>query len=137
MSTAVQPAPGKLSAVIDMVNGMVLGATVVVVTSPMMNCFGNVSVVATRYNIAWAAPFHKVYSGVDGATPNTPLNYFRGIQAHLAKEGSRVVHKGVGLYCAYPWFNKHYSPHWAAIGYSATLSVAEMIISNPPDAIRV
>ena len=67
-----------------------------------MNYLNNVSVVATRYNISWMAPYRKVYSGVDGAPPNSYLNSFRGIQAHLVKEFPRLLFKPAGIYVLLP-----------------------------------
>ena len=121
----------------DIFYGMAYGGAFMVGVSPFVNYFNNVSVVATKYNYCWGAPYIQVFRGVGLASESSWKNLFRGLSAHYAKELPRLAFKPFGLYTLKPYLDDNFSEQQSAFIFASTLAGAEMLIANPADSIRV
>lgn len=114
------------------------GTTLMLVQSPLTNAFNGVSVFASRYHLSWAAPYLAIYHGLYTNDNTSVYNFTRGLGAHLTKESLRLLYRPITLHQFKPWLEQqNMHPVWATFLFASILSIADMAILNPADAIRV
>lgn len=128
--------PSAQSSVAEkMVQSLVYGGGVMLVTSPVLNAFNAVAIRALKEQVGSIGAVSLVYNGGNGK-PSGMANFGAGYMDHLGKEVPRLWFKPLGLFFVAPELRKHMSPGEADLAFAAGMSACELAV-NPFDKRRV